>query len=108
MAALLNLDSMSGIAASLTRELREHKGDGVISAAVHMDHLHDRLEIGVVHVLATRSQLERHGNAFVGARLRQVLGIDRPQEAAKRARVERRQLMARGRDAKVTKPRKAI
>ena len=78
-------------------------GTNVIGCDIQTDFLHDRLEIGVRHILLTRRELDNADwKRVVGPRLRRALLVDAT-SVAKEIRMQRRQLMLRGDTARKLK-----
>lgn len=76
-----------------------------IDMAIEMNHLHDRIELRTAWTLLTRGEMDRAGSMgriaqLVGPRIRAAVGIgDGPSLQARQIRMQRRQLIARGKEA---------
>jgi len=84
------------------------KGDsGVLDARMQVNHLHDHVELLVAHKIISRRELDDGSyRRLAMPRIAKALLVDEDRATAKRDRVQRRQLLARGREARASKPRK--
>jgi hypothetical protein len=93
--------------------IKDRAPERFVDAVIWQDFVHDRVSIRTEFVLVTRRDMDdarnsRHLNSLVAARVLKAIGIsDDPSQQAKRLRTERRQLLARGKEAASRKARLA-
>lgn len=112
--ASLNFSTLAGAQHALSvgmdhilQRAKAQRGCRVLNAMVQEDFMHDRLELWVKHDLCSRDELhdgQRYAVDLIAKRIGDALGVKDPVPAKSR-RVERRQLIGRGEQAKRLTPR---